>query len=105
MMNEYQSAIEVLVQKGHTVLQIVMSDNSCLYFTVYKWQEGYFNTAQSIDFNTVQGVNITDFLVKNSAQFHNDGQFISHFENYLTEAPVVRCEFSKTSLWYKWQIA
>lgn len=49
--NIFQKAIEQLVMEGNTILQVVMPDGESLYFAVYKWQEGYFNTAQSIDFN------------------------------------------------------
>ncbi len=51
--NIFQKAIEQLVMEGNVILQVVMPDGESLYFAVYKWQEGYFNTAQSIDFNTV----------------------------------------------------
>ena len=67
-----------------------------------KWQEGYFNTAQSIDFNTVEGINITDFLNKSAAQYLNTSSFISMFNKELESGTVIRCEFSKGSTWYKW---
>lgn len=100
--NIFQKAIEQLVMEGNTILQVVMPDGESLYFAVYKWQEGYFNTAQSIDFNTVEGVNITDFLYKNSAQYNNRTTFMSLFNKVMDEGVLIRCEFTKESTWYKW---
>ena len=100
--NIFQKAIEQLVMEGNTILQVVMPNGESLYFAVYKWQEGYFNTAQSIDFNTVEGVNITDFLYKNSAQYNNRTAFMSLFNEVMDEGVLIRCEFTKGSTWYKW---
>ena len=100
--NIFQKAIEQLVMEGNVILQVVMPDGESLYFAVYKWQEGYFNTAQSIDFNTVEGVNITDFLYKNSAQYNNRTAFMSLFNKVMDEGVLIRCEFAKGSTWYKW---
>lgn len=100
--NIFQKAIEQLVMEGNTILQVVMPDGESLYFAVYKWQEGYFNTAQSIDFNTVEGINITDFLHKNSAQYNNRTAFMSLFNKAMDEGVLIRCEFTKGSTWYKW---
>ena len=100
--NIFQKAIEQLVMEGNTILQVVLPNGESLYFAVYKWQEGYFNTAQSIDFNTVEGVNITDFLYKNSAQYNNRTAFMSLFNKAMDEGVLIRCEFTKGSTWYKW---
>ena len=101
--NIFQKAIEQLVLEGYTILQIIEpATKECLYFNVYKWTEGYFNTAQSIDFNTVEGVNITEFLTKNTAQCSNRTNFISQFNRVMEEGVLVRCEFAKHTPWYKW---
>lgn len=102
--NIYQKAIEQLVLEGHIILQIkVPESDEYLFFNVYKWQEGYFNTAQSIDFNTVEGVNITDFLKKNSANYTNRTNFISLFQKEMEDGILVHCEFTKSATWFKWQ--
>jgi hypothetical protein len=103
--NIFQKAIEQLIMEGYTILQIVIPNGDILYFNVYKWQEGYFNTAQSIDFNTVEGVNITEFITKNASQCINRTNFISLFNKVMEEGIVVRCEFTKDSTWYKWSSA
>ena len=101
-LNIFQKAIEQLVLEGYTILQVIQPTGDVLYFNVYKWQEGYFNTAQSIDFNTVEGVNITEFLMKNANMCTNRLEFLNHFDKEMENGILVRCEFSKSSLWYKW---
>lgn len=98
----FQKAVEQLVAEGNVILQLVMPDGDNMYFAVYKWQEGYFNSAQSIDFNTVEGINITDFIHKNAAYFHNRTQFLSAFNKAMEDGVLLRCEFTKGSTWYKW---
>lgn len=101
--NIYQKAIEQLVLEGHTILQVsTPNKDEFLFFAVYKWQEGYFNTAQSIDFNTVEGINITEFLSKNASMCANHTNFISMFNRVMGEGVLVRCEFTKGATWYKW---
>lgn len=101
-MNIFQKAIEQLVLEGYTILHIIQPNGETLYFNVYKWQEGYFNTAQSVDFNTVEGINITEFLVKNAAMCNNTVEFLNHFNREMENGVLVRCEFSKSTTWYKW---
>lgn len=100
--NIYQKAIEQLVLEGYTILQIQQPSGEVLYFNVWKWQESYFNTAQSIDFNTVEGINITEFLSKNAAMCNNRIDFLNRFEKEMNDGVLVRCEFTKNSIWYKW---
>lgn len=100
--NLHQKAIEQLTLEGHVILQVINDKGQILYFSVYKWQESYFNTAQSVDFNTVEGINVTDFLFKNSALYMNRINFISLFNKTIEEGVLVRCEFSKNWYWNKW---
>lgn len=101
--NIYQKAIEQLVMEGYTILQVATPNkDEFLFFNVYKWQEGYFNTAQSIDFNMVEGVNITEFLTKNAAMCSNRTNFMSLFNRVMEEGVLVRCEFTKSATWFKW---
>ena len=100
--NIFQKAIEQLVLEGYTILHIIQPNGETLYFNVYKWQEGYFNTAQSVDFNTVEGGNITEFLIKDAAMCNNRVEFLSHFDREMENAVLVRSEFSKGTTWYKW---
>lgn len=100
--NLYQQAIEALITNGFEVLRIVESNGFDTFFVVYKWEEGYFNSAQSVEFNSVEGINITSFLNKNLNLAQNSSQFIGALNNELENLKVVRLEFSKKIEWYKW---
>lgn len=97
-----QRAIEVLVLQGYIILQIVQPNNNVLFFLVYRFQEAYFNTAQSIDFNSVEGVNITEFIEKYSTMFRNHNEFLRQFNEYVDKSPILGLQFSKKVEWYKW---
>lgn len=100
--NLYQQAIESLIIEGFDVLKIVESDGYELYFIVYKFQEAYFNSAQSVEFNTVDGINITAFLNKNLNISQNHSQFIGALNNELERLNIVSLQFNKKIEWYKW---
>lgn len=98
----YQKVIESLILEGCSILQIINPDGSCVFFSVFNFTESYFNSAQSLDFNTVEGVNITDFLTKQSANYSNRTSFIAMYNATIDESPVVRCQFYKTAQWFLW---
>lgn len=100
--NLYQQAIESLIREGFDVLKIVESNGYEFYFIVYKFQEAYFNSAQSVEFNTVEGINITAFLNKNLNISQNHSQFIGALNNELERLDIVRLQFNKKIEWYKW---
>lgn len=102
--NAVQKAIDILISEGYTILQAVQPSGETLYFVVYRWQEGYFNSTQSVDYNSVEGINITDFMVKHSNMYLSKSVFLENFRKVLDESSVVRCEFTKTSIWYKWSM-
>lgn len=102
--NLYQQAIDSLVKGGFDVLKVVESDGHALYFIVYKWQEAYFNSAQSVEFNTVEGINITAFLNKNLNLAQNYTQFVGALDNEIEKMDMVRVQFSKNAEWYKWSV-
>ena len=100
-----QSAIETLIKEGAVILQVVQPDGNSIYFSVYRFQESYFNTAQSVDFNSVDGVNITAFLSKNSALWRNRVEFLGAYQRAIAESDVVRFDFSKDVTWYKYAMS
>ena len=100
-----QSAIETLIKEGAVILQVVQPDGNSIYFLVYRFQESYFNTAQSVDFNSVDGVNITAFLSKNSALWRNRVEFLGAYQRTIAESDVVRFDFSKDVTWYKYAMS
>jgi hypothetical protein len=99
-----RKAVLQLLKNGHVILQIE-DKNRVMYFEVFSWQPGYFNTAESIEFNTVEGIDITAFLSTNAAMYHDYTQFSSAYARFIEDNPVIRCEFTRDSKWYKWQLA
>ena len=99
--NIYQKAIEALVEEGHTILQVFNQDNSCFYFSVLEFQESFVSPTNSVDFNAVKGINITDFM-QNHGGNPNVIILKSKFNEYIINAPVIRCEFDKHTRWMKW---
>lgn len=104
-MNEViKKALNELLLQRHIVLQVVQPSGTTIWFLVFKWQQGYFNTAESVEFNTVEGIDISEFMEKNAAMYRSNSEFRSQLERFIEENPVIRCEFTNKSIWYKWQI-
>lgn len=99
--NLYQKTIETLVDNGHTILQIFNQDGSCFYFSVLDFQESFTSATNSVEFNSVRGINITDFM-RTQGGNPNSIAAAAKFEEYILNANVVRCEFSKDTRWMKW---
>lgn len=99
--NLYQKTIETLVDNGHTILQIFNQDGSCFYFSVLDFKESFTSPTNSVDFNSVRGINITDFM-RTQGDNPNSIAAAAKFEEYILNANVVRCEFSKDTRWMKW---
>lgn len=99
--NLYQKTIEALIAQGHNILQVFNQDGSCFYFSILDFQESFISPTNSVEFNSVRGVNITDFMRTQGAN-PNAIAAISKFNEYIQTANVVRCEFSKDFKWMKW---
>ena len=99
--NLYQKTMETLVDNVHTILQIFNQDGSCFYFSVLDFQESFTSTTNSVDFNSVRGINITDFM-RTQGGNPNSIAAAAKFEEYILNANVIRCEFSKDTRWMKW---
>ena len=101
--NKYQKAIETLVNNGNVIVQIINPDNSAFYFATYKFEESFTSGSQGVEFNLLEGINITDFMRVNASQI-NQTNLLAKFDEVLRNSPVIRCEFSKYIRWYKWGI-
>lgn len=99
--NTYQKTIESLIEEGHTILQIFNQDGSCFYFSVLEFQESFTSPTNSVEFNAMRGVNITDFM-RTQGSNTNNVQLAAKFLDYLNQNKVVRLEFSKNFKWMKW---
>lgn len=99
--NKYQGAIDELVNQGHVILQVFAEDGSCYFFSVFDFQESFTSPTNSVEFNSVRGINITDFMRTQGAN-PNVVELTNRFNHYLNTAKVVRCEFSRNWRWMKW---
>lgn len=99
--NIYQRVIESLIEDGHTILQVFNPDNSCFYFSVFDFKESFTSPTNSVEFNSVRGINITEFLRTQGGNV-NIVAMKSKFQEYIMNANVVRCEFDKNTRWMKW---
>lgn len=94
--------IKELVKAGYTILQVINPVTKDVnYFLVYKWQESYSNNVESIEFNDLQGIDITDFILKYNMQFPNNVQFINYFNSTIANEEILHCSLSKNFLWCK----
>lgn len=99
--NRYQRAVETLISNGFVILQIINPDNSCFYFVANKFEESFSTNVESVEFNRVEGINITDFLRINGSQV-DQTNLIARFQEVVTTSPIIRCEFSNKLAWFKW---
>ena len=88
---------------GYTIVQF-RSGGKWLYFICYKFTEGYFNSTASIEYNVVEGINITNFLETRGIEAPNPSAFSASLNAEIERLSVVRCQFPKTTEYLKWQI-
>lgn len=101
LINQYQGVIEELVKNGHTILQVFYADGSCLFFDVLDFQEAFTSAAVNVEFNSVRGFNITNFM-RTQGGNPNVIAARSKFSEYIMTAEPIRCEFSRDIRWMKW---
>lgn len=99
-------AITEIARGGFDVLQIFQPGASePIYFLVYKFQEAFFNTAQSVEYNVVEGIDITDFMERNANMANNVVEFNNNLQRTIDDSPVMRVQFSKETVYYKWSMS
>ena len=94
--------IEQIVIEGWTVLQICGLYKEDVFFAVNKFEESYFNSAESIDYNLLEGVNITEFLNKNVNLYRNKVELLNNLQKFVDDSVIIRVEFSKNIKWCKY---
>jgi hypothetical protein len=94
--------IEQIVSDGWVILQICGLNESDVFFVVNKFEESYFNSAESVDYNLLEGINITEFLYKNVNLYRNKIELMNNLQNYIDDNIVMRVEFSKNVKWCKY---
>ena len=99
------AAIKEINRQGFDVLQMFQPGQmEPIFFLVYKFDEAYFNTAASVEYNVLEGVEITQFMERNASFAHNAIDFINNLWHTVEESPVLRVQFSKETVWFKWSL-
>lgn len=97
------SAIKEINRQGFDVLQMFQPGMAePIFFLVYKFQEAYFNTAASVEYNVLEGIEISQFMERNASFAHNTVDFNNNLQRVIQESPILRVQFSKETVWYKW---
>ena len=100
--NPYQQAIELIIEAGHSVLQVFpFNESNAYYYLVHQFIVAQKTPTDDIQYNQAVGINITKFIEQNS--FINKIEFMRKFENYISSeyAKVTRIEFPNTMSWFK----
>ena len=99
------AAIKEINRQGFDVIQMFQPGQmEPIFFLVYKFDEAYFNTAASVEYNVLEGVEITQFMERNASFAHNVVDFTNNLWRTVEESPVQRVQFSKETVWYKWSL-
>ena len=102
-LNAFQCIIEVLLQDGYTIIQIVSNPYNVFYYAVLEFEPPYQGGGQTIEYGYLKGINITDFLQKNSA---NDARHIAaKMQDIMLHSQVITMNFSNKVEWYKYSAA
>lgn len=101
---EFLIAIEFLVENGETIVCFSDNKSNYQYYRVSKFHESQFNTSSSIDFNLLEGLNITDFLEKNCLSVNMiKGELLAKFNYFVMNRKNIRVSFSKNNYWIKYE--
>jgi len=103
-LNEYRKAINVLILRGHVVIQVVIDEETSFFYSSLTFAESTQNSSESTEYNEVKGIDITDFLNKNISN-PNGSIFIQNYDQFLLDAPVMKLRFSNTMKWLKYSTA
>lgn len=99
------AAIKEINRQGYDVLQMFQPGASePIFFLVYSFKEAFFNTAASVEYNVLEGIEITQFMERNASFAHNVLDFSNNLQRTVEESPVLRVQFSKETVWYKWSL-
>lgn len=70
---------------------------------IYVYQNIEFSmsgSATSIDYNSIQGIDITTFLQGERLSTFNDAVFLKEFQNYIEKKEFIRIRFNKLMPYY-----
>ena len=100
----YRDAINAIIKLGYVVLEVEMPDGEWNYFVVHEFTPSSKTAVEAIEYSTMIGVDITNFMVKRSVTFAQI-DFSSSLEEFLSspDTNVITLEMSKQTRWYKWK--
>lgn len=100
-MNEaYLNAVEILISNGYKVIQISFETFNVFYL-VHSFQESVLSGPSPVDYNTLVGINITEFM-KNMTMVQDKSIFMNNFQNRINSSFVTRIQFSRNQEWICW---
>lgn len=97
---DYFGIIMLLLQNGYTIVEVYSPERK-YYFVAMEFVEPYFNSAQSVDYGTIKGTEITEFLKKNDT-LSQPTNLIHNLNRYIDEKDVIELKFSKNMQWTRW---
>lgn len=100
-----RNAIKEIIRNGWDVIQLFYpGSRESMFFIVYKFEHAYFNSTQSIEYNVLEGIDITEFMTRNASFAQNNVSFTNNLYNVVKRSLVVRIQFTNNVIWYKWSL-
>lgn len=100
--NNLLRAIETIVTSGNVVIQIKDLFEEDLFFVAILFNPSEFNTAASVDYHFLKGINITEFLDKNINLYNNPTLLVANLDKTIEDGKVINLEISKGCRWCKY---
>ena len=95
----YKKEIYETIKSGFGVLRIISDiPANDVYILVNNFEESRSSNIASIDFNLVEGIDITDFLNK-SVLSNDNSQFSDKLSQVISHSEPMRIKFSKHVPW------
>ena len=100
----HREAVNAIVKLGYVVLEVEMPDGEWGYFIAHEFTPSTKTAVESIEYNTMVGVDITDFIHKRSVTFAQI-DFSRSLDEFLSskDTNVITLEMSNNTRWYKWK--
>lgn len=91
--------IQAFIEGGNNLLEIRVSDNEVEWWLANSFDESVFNSTASVDFCSIQGINVTPFVESAVGIFHNNTEFNNKLVNYIEKNKAISQKFSKYIKW------
>lgn len=92
--NEILEQIEIL--SAITTVAVFGSDNNILIFASTRIDFSSNSTTSSIDYNSFNGINITEFVLMNKVNLNvNNNEYISRYQNFIERRKPMNVKLNK----------